>query len=51
MEDLYSRTGFKKQHPSYIVQLFGPFKIKFKRSEVKRYGAMFTCLASRAVHT
>ena len=26
------------------------FKIKVKRSEVKRYGAMFTCLARRAVH-
>ena len=30
--------------------MFGPFKIKVKRSEVKRYVAMFTCLASRAIH-
>ena len=32
------------------VDIFGPFKIKVKRSEVKRYVAMFTCLASRAIH-
>ena len=32
------------------VDMFGPSKIKVKRSEVKRYGAMFTCLAIRAVH-
>ena len=33
------------------VYMFVPFKIKVKQSEVKCYGAMFTCLASRAVHT
>ena len=32
------------------VDMFGPFKIKVKQSKVKRYGAMFTCLASRAIH-
>ena len=30
--------------------MFGPFIIKEGRKELKRYGAMFTCLASRAVH-
>ena len=32
------------------VDMFGPFYIKEKRSELKRYGAMFVCPASRAVH-
>jgi hypothetical protein len=32
------------------VDMFGPFVIKEGRKELKRYGALFTCLASRAVH-
>ena len=32
------------------VYLFGPFQIKQGRKEVKRYGVLFTCLASRGVH-
>ena len=32
------------------VDYFGPFIIKEGRREVKRYGALFTCLVSRAVH-
>lgn len=30
---------------------FGPFIVKEGRKELKRYGLLFTCLCSRAVHT
>lgn len=32
------------------VDYFGPWTIKDGRKEVKRYGVLFTCLASRAIH-
>ena len=32
------------------VDLFGLFLMKERRSELKRYGALFTCLVRRAVH-
>jgi hypothetical protein len=32
------------------VDIFGPFIIKDRRKEVKRYDAIFTCMASRAIH-
>lgn len=32
------------------LDYFGPIEVKSGRSRVKRYGALFLCLASRAVH-
>ena len=32
------------------VDCFGPFYIKDRRSQLKRWGLLFTCLASRAIH-
>ena len=34
----------------YGLNLFGPFLEKGGMEEVQRYGAIFTCLNSRAVH-
>ena len=51
MADL-PKDRFEEAHPfTYCsVNMFGPFIVTVKRSNMKRYGAMFTCLASRAVH-
>ena len=32
------------------VDYFGPFLVKRNRSELKRYGCLFTCLTTRAIH-
>ncbi len=32
------------------VDYFGPYVIKESRKEIKQYGCIFTCLASRAIH-
>ena len=39
-------------HPPFTycaVDYFGPFTIKENRKELKRYGVLFTCMASRAI--
>lgn len=32
------------------IDYFGPFMVKRARSELKRYGCVFTCLVTRAIH-
>ena len=32
------------------VNYFGPFFTKMNQSEVKRYGCLFTCMTTRAIH-
>lgn len=32
------------------VDYFGSFKVKEGKSNIKRYGVLFTCLTTRAVH-
>ena len=41
------------EEPSFTycgVDLFGPFVIKQGCKELRRYGALFTCLSSRVIH-
>ena len=52
MADLPCDRVLQNEHPfsSVGIDFFGPYIIKRGRSEVKRYGCIFTCLAMRAVH-
>ena len=47
---LSSRAEPAPQFSYCAVGYFGPWHIKEGRKEVKKYGALFTCLASRAIH-
>jgi hypothetical protein len=44
------RTEAGPVFSNVAVDYFGPFRIREGRREVKRYGVLFTCLNSRAVH-
>ena len=42
-----------KEEPPFTncgVDIFGPFLIKERRNTLKRYGALFMCLESRAIY-
>ena len=41
------------QEPQFTycgIDMFGPVLVKEGRKEMKRYGSLFTCLSSRAIH-
>ena len=51
MADLPSDRLQEEPSFSYCgVDMFGPFHIKECRNTLKRYGELFTCLVSRAIH-
>ena len=51
MADLPRSRVEPATHFTYCgVDVFGPWHVQRGRSVVKRYGALFTCLASGAVH-
>ena len=52
MGDLPRERVEASQPPfTYVgVDYFGPFNVKYRRGTVKRYGCLFTCLVTRAVH-
>jgi hypothetical protein len=52
MSDLPDDRVMTDQPPftSVGIDVFGPYYVKVNRSEVKRYGCIYTCMAMRAVH-
>ena len=52
MADLPSErvTPDKPPFSNVGIDCFGPFAVKRGRSQVKRYGCLFTCLSVRAIH-
>jgi hypothetical protein len=52
MADL-PRERISNGHPAFFyvgIDYFGPFDVHVRRSTEKRYGCVFSCMSSRAVH-
>ena len=51
--DRFSKETMREESPFMYcgVDLFGSFLVKDGWKEVKRYGALYICLSSRAIHT
>jgi hypothetical protein len=52
MADLPPERLEPNKPPFFYIGLdcFGPFQVKYRRAEVKRYGCIYTCLLTRAIH-
>ena len=52
MADL-PRSRLNPHHPPFFdigLDCFGPYLVKYGRAQIKRYGCIFTCFTTRAVH-
>ena len=49
---IYLKLDVLKYHHFYTVgfDMFGPYNIRKRQSDLKRYQVLFTCFTSRAVH-
>ena len=51
LADLPVERCIEVPHVTYCgVDMFGPYLIKERRSQLKRYGALFTCFTCRVIH-
>ncbi|XP_068723837.1 uncharacterized protein [Montipora capricornis] len=46
----YDRLQIAPPFSKVGVDFFGPLRVKYLRKQEKRYGCLFTCLVTRAIH-